>query len=105
MEIVQQLVSTSSTFVDFDLHEEEEEANEEYIIAETQKLIEKLKDSFKNHEMCVNRAIIAATISRFPVFFTSSKEVEEYIRESLERCQDEEERQGSINIIQMIMKQ
>ena len=48
--------------------------------------------------------MIAATISKFPVFFTSSKEVEEYIREALERCQDDAERQASMNVIQAIME-
>ena len=48
--------------------------------------------------------MIAATISKFPVFFTSSKEVEEYIRESLERCSDVAERQASMNVIEAIME-
>ena len=63
-----------------------------------------MKQQFADNEMCVNRAVIAATISKFPVFFTSSKEVEEYVKEALERCQDDAERQASMNVIQAIME-
>lgn len=102
---IQQLIAASGTFVEFDEEKEEEVADEAYILEETQKLLEKLKVQFAENEMCVNRAVIAATISKFPVFFTSSKEVEEYIRESLERCQDDAERQASMNVIQAIMEE
>ena len=104
LDAIQQLLAASGTFVEFDEEQEEEIADETYILAETQKLLEKLKQQFAANEMCVNRAVIAATISKFPVFFTSSKEVEDYIREALERCQDDAERQASMNVIQAIME-
>lgn len=104
LDAMQQLLASSGTFVEFDEEQEEEPADEAYIIAETQKLLEKLKQQFAENEMCVNRAVIAATISKFPVFFTSSKEVEEYVKEALERCQDDAERQASMNVIQAIME-
>lgn len=104
LDAMQQLLASSGTFVEFDEEQEEEVADEAYILAETQKLLEKLKQQFADNEMCVNRAVIAATISKFPVFFTSSKEVEEYVKEALERCQDDAERQASMNVIQAIME-
>lgn len=104
LNIIQQLLAASGTFVEFDENQEEEPADEVYIQVRTQKLIEELKELFKEREMCIVRAIIAATISKFPVFFTSSKEVEEYIKESLVQCKDDAERQASMNVIQAIME-
>ena len=104
LDAMQQLLAASGTFVEFEEEAVEETADEAYVMEETAKLLEKLKVQFAENEMCVNRAVIAATISKFPVFFTSSKEVEEYIRESLERCQDDAERQASMNVIQAIME-
>ena len=104
LDAMQQLLAASGTFVEFEEETVEETADEAYILEETAKLLEKLKIQFAENEMCINRAVIAATISKFPVFFTSSKEVEEYIRESLERCQDDAERQASMNVIQAIME-
>ena len=104
LDAMQQLLAASGTFVEFEEEAVEETADEAYVMEETAKLLEKLKVQFSENEMCVNRAVIAATISKFPVFFTSSKEVEEYIRESLERCQDDAERQASMNVIQVIME-
>ncbi|MCI8410735.1 MAG: hypothetical protein HFJ09_15985, partial [Lachnospiraceae bacterium] len=102
LEMEQQLLSAGSTFVDFQTEEEEEIAEEEYVLKKTAELITKLKDQFAKQEMCVNRAVIAATISKFPVFFTSSKEVEEYVHEALTRCKDTAERQASMNLIQLL---
>ena len=104
LDAMQQLLAASGTFVEFEEEAVEETADEAYVMEETAKLLEKLKVQFSENEMCINRAVIAATISKFPVFFTSSKEVEEYIRESLERCQDDAERQASMNVIQAIME-
>lgn len=102
LEMEQQLLSTGSTFIDFQTEEEEEIAEEGYVLKKTAELIAKLKEQFANQEMCVNRAVIAATISKFPVFFTSSKEVEEYVHEALTRCKDTAERQASMNLIQLL---
>lgn len=102
LEMEQQLLSVASTFVDFQTEEEEGIADENYVLEKTGELIAKLKDRFASQEMCVNRAVIAATISKFPVFFTSSKEVEEYIQEALNRCKDVAERQASMNLIQLL---
>lgn len=103
LKVVQQLISAAGTFVELHQVQNTEPADEAYIAQETSKLIDKLKNLFANSEMCIVRAIIAATISKFPVFFTSSKEVEEYVLDSLQRCSDDAERQASINVIEDIM--
>lgn len=104
LEVLSQLISASGTFVEFDQEQQEETADDAYILEQTGKLLAKLKEQFSKNEICVTRAVIAATISKFPVFFTSSKEVEEYVRESLERCTDDAERQASMNVIASIME-
>lgn len=105
LEIISQLISTSGTFVEFEEKKQEEIADDAYILEQIGNLLAKLKEQFSRNEICITRAVIAATISKFPVFFMSSKEVEEYVRESLERCTDEAERQASMNIIASIMKE
>lgn len=102
LEMEQQLLAVSGTFIDFHTEEEDSIADEAYVLEKTEALIAKLTERFAKQEMCVNRAVIAATISKFPVFFTSSKEVEEYVREALTRCQDVAERQASMNLIQYL---
>lgn len=104
LEVLSQLISASGTFVEFEEKQQEETADDTYILEQTGKLLAKLKEQFSKNEICVTRAVIAATISKFPVFFTSSKEVEEYVRESLERCTDDAERQASMNMIASIME-
>lgn len=104
LEVVSQLISMSGTFVEFEEETQDELADETYILEQTGKLLAKLKDQFSKNEICITRAVIAATISKFPVFFTSSEEVEEYVRESLERCTDDAERQASMNVIASIME-
>lgn len=104
LEAVSQLISASGTFVEFEEAKQEETADDAYILEQTGKLLAKLKEQFSKNEICITRAVIAATISKFPVFFTSSKEVEEYVWESLERCTDEAERQASMNVIASIME-
>lgn len=105
LEIISQLISTSGTFVEFEEKKQEEIADDAYILEQIGNLLAKLKEQFSRNEICITRAVIAATISKFPVFFMSSKEVEEYVRESLERCTDEAERQASMNIIASIMEE
>lgn len=105
LEIISQLISTSGTFVEFEEKKQEENADDAYILEQIGNLLAKLKEQFSRNEICITRAVIAATISKFPVFFMSSKEVEEYVRESLERCTDEAERQASMNIIASIMEE
>lgn len=104
LEAISQLISASGTFVEFEEKKQEEIADDKYILEQTGKLLEKLKEQFSQNEICITRAVIAATISKFPVFFTSSKEVEEYVRESLVRCTDDAERQASMNVITSIME-
>lgn len=101
--VLQQLVSSAGTFVDFEEEQNVEIADEAYITSETNKLIEKLKERFANNEISVTRAIIASTLSKFPVFFTSSNEVESYIQDTLGRCSDVAERQASICLIESVM--
>lgn len=98
------LLNASGTFIEFEQEEKEEIVTGEMIRKETDQLLHKIAEQFKENQMCVNRAVIANTIDKFPVFFTSSEEVKEYIQGSLERCQDAGERQASINILEELME-
>lgn len=98
------LLSSYGTFFEFDPEPEQDEAiDAAYIEAETQKLIQKFETAFQGRERCVVRAIMAITLSKLPVFFQNTDELQTYIRSALEDCKDVAERQASMNLIAMIL--
>lgn len=103
LEKMQQLLSLSATFIELEERKEDKIVEQADIEEEVKKILEKLTAQFKEKPMCVNRAIIANTISKFPVFFTSSEEVMEYVKGALRSCQDAAERQACINILEELM--
>lgn len=102
LNIIQQLVS-SSRFIELEKKKTEEIATEEYIEERTQEILEKLSQQFKSNQMCINRAVIANTISKLPVFFNSTDEVKDYIENALHTCQDIAEKQACITMIEEII--
>ncbi len=102
--LMQKLQSTS-IFIDIQEEIKEEVADEEYIAKVTEAYITKISDLFQKNQKSVNRAIIANTIGKMPVFFTSSDEVAQYIINSLEQCRDRAEKNVCIHILNEIMEE
>lgn len=92
----------NSLFIEFK-PENEETADEESVKKTAAALVADLEQSFKKRPRPVNRAVIANTINKMPVFFHSAGEVAEYIKCTLEQCRNEGEKQVSKNLIQDII--
>lgn len=96
------LMSTS-VFVKLD-EEVQETADEAFVAAETEKILEEFTQLFQNKSIRLVRAVIANAIDKMPVFFNSTDEVMEYIKNSLSMCKDTAEKQASIEILKEIME-
>lgn len=96
------LMSTS-VFVKLD-EEVQETADEAFVAAETEKILEEFTQLFHNKSIRLVRAVIANAIDKMPVFFNSTDEVMEYIKNSLSMCKDTAEKQASIEILKEIME-
>lgn len=99
---IQKLMS-SSFFAALSEEADTRTADDEYIRKACDQLIEELTGLFKDNHQMVKRAVIAATISKLPVFFTSPDEVMEYIKGSLGQCRDYAEKRGSMSLLYEIM--
>lgn len=89
----------SSLFVELDQVVNLQIVDKEYLSKVQEELILKLSNEFKNNSKYVNRAIMANTINKMPVFFQSSQEVMDYIRGTLEQCHDMAEKIACVDII------
>lgn len=94
---------SDSLFID--LHNEKSEGiiSKERFEKEVDKLIEDLAVKLKSCDRMIMRAIMARTINKVPVFFTSHSEVMNYILYSLNKCTDPAEKYACLEVINEIM--
>ena len=67
-------------------------------------LIDELKASFKTKSRMLRRAIMANTLDKMPVFFTTPQEVADYISMSLQMCDDEAEKTAAKQLLTDLMQ-
>ncbi|MBO5483850.1 MAG: hypothetical protein J5979_01410 [Lachnospiraceae bacterium] len=103
LEKLQQLASNSA-FAGLEVVTEEEKVSDEKAEQAAQELVAELKDAFKGQSRMVRRAIMANTLEKIPVFFTTPQEVADYISQSLQLCEDEAEKYASKQLIQSLME-
>lgn len=96
---------SSSLFIELSEEDSNEAVTEAFLEKEAETLIGELKELFEHNSMAVNRAIMAAVLNKMPVFFESSEEVMEYIKNSLDSCRDMEEKQAAMEILETIMSE
>lgn len=77
--------------------------DEKIIEKETASLENELADLFAAQDRMINRAVMANTINKLPVFFDNHKEVMDYVLYSLTRCSDSYEKAACAEIINAIM--
>jgi hypothetical protein len=94
----QNLLGTS-LFIELDQVIKEHKVDAGYLNKVQEDIILKLTESFKTNSKFVNRAVMANTINKMPVFFGSTDEVGDYIKGVLEQCHDKAEKIACINII------
>ena len=68
-----------------------------------EKLIIELDESFKNMDVMVKRAVMAAVLSSLPVFFNNTEEIQGYINNSLMQCNDEAEQKAVVELVKMMI--
>lgn len=68
-----------------------EETTVEYTMAESARLLEDLESLIKNSSRHVVRAVIALTMGKLPMPFTSSDDIKDYILNAFEHCGDKAE--------------
>ncbi len=96
-------LSGNSVFADIHKEEQEDRVAPDYIEKQLQHLINELTDFFKNNPQCINRAVMAAVLSKLPVFFNNSTQVKEYIANSLSQCQNEAEKSVAKELLLSLM--
>lgn len=89
----------SSVFIDLHQKEDNFAVTEEYLQYQMDQFMMELTEFFKSHPQCVNRAVMASTLSKMPVFFNNTEEVMEYISSSLEQCKNEAEKTVSMRLL------
>jgi hypothetical protein len=96
---------SSSLFVELEEKHEEITVDEEILAKETEAFLGELNVLFEGQDKLVNRAVIANTINKMPVFFKDHKEVMDYVRYSIERCTDQYEKAACYDLINEIMSE
>lgn len=79
-------------------------AEDSYVDEVCEKLIEQLKELFKEMPVMVRRAVMSAVVAQLPVFFNNTDEICNYINLSLEQCNDKAERVAVIEVLKMVMQ-
>lgn len=90
---------SGSVFVDLEGEKTEHITTETDILSAYEELVGELSTLFSNHQKVVIRAVMANTISKLPVFFNDSNEIEQYIKNSMASCGDLAEKTASYHII------
>jgi len=94
-----------SLFIDLDETISKEKVTESQILLEAEKLQNELTELFDCHDRMIVRAVMANTLGQMPVFFNNHKEVMDYVRYSLDRCNDPYEKSACIEIIKDILNE
>lgn len=98
---ISQLMSVS-IFIEFG-DRTQELADEAYIADITENFLSKITQLFQKNSVCVNRAVIANTLNKMPVFFQSIDEVVQYIQNSMSQCQDQGEKFACMQFLNEMM--
>ena len=80
-----------------------EKADEAYIAQAVKELEESFGMLFSEQQRAVSRAVMAKTLSMLPVFFNSADEIGQYIKSSLNSCQDAAEKQSCMELLKGLM--
>ncbi len=98
---------SNSIFIELDEEKEDKDntVDEERVEEEAKAMEQQLTAMFSGQDKMINRAIIANTINKMPVFFKNHKEVMDYVLYSLERCSDKYEKSACVEIINAIMSE
>lgn len=72
---------------------------EGYALQVRERLLKDLKDALERGSRWKNRAVTAAVLRELPVYFNNHTEVMEYVRNALNNCHEEEEKEICIELL------
>lgn len=96
---------SSSIFIGLDEEAGEQPVTAEYLKEQTDGLVKELESMFREKGKQYRRAVMAATLEKMPVFFTSAEEVAEYVRTSLSMCTDASEKYAVQVLVDQLIEQ
>lgn len=97
------LLTSNSVFAELEEKALEEKVTEQMAEEATVTLIEECKAFFKGKSRMLRRAVMANTLEKMPVFFSSAQEVADYVTTSLSQCSDEAEKYAAKQLLLEIM--
>lgn len=93
------LLTSNSVFADLGEQALEEKVTEQMAKEAADSLIAECKALFQGKSRMLRRAVMANTLEKIPVFFTSAQEVADYIMSALSSCEDEAEKYASKQLL------
>ncbi|RKI42916.1 hypothetical protein D7V86_07160 [bacterium D16-51] len=93
------LLTSSSVFADLKEQSSGEKVTEKMAEEAAAALIAECKALFQGKSRMLRRAVMANTLEKMPVFFTSAQEVADYVMNSLSLCDDEAEKYASKQLL------
>ena len=97
------LLTSNSVFAELEEKALEEKVTEQMAEEATATLIEECKAFFEGKSRMLRRAVMANTLEKMPVFFSSAQEVADYVTTSLSQCSDEAEKYAAKQLLLEIM--
>lgn len=101
--LTERLMSTSD-FASLEEEKSKGSASREDVEEAAQKFFEQLEQVFSASQRPVTRAIMAMVLSSLPVFFHSPKEIQSYIKDSLDCCSDQAEKETCLELLHQMME-
>lgn len=96
---------SDSLFIDFYEIKKINVVDEKIADAKAGGLINGLNQFFAEHDRMVNRAVMANTLDKIPVFFKNHTEVMDYVLYSLKQCSDPAEKAACIDLVKDMMSE
>jgi len=93
------LLTSNSVFAELGEKSSEEKVTEQMAQEAADALIAECKALFQGKSRMLRRAVMANTLEKMPVFFTSAQEVADYIMSALSSCDDEAEKYASKQLL------
>ena len=99
-----ELLLSGSAFASLEYKASEAMADESMISEKLDELFKEIRQSWKELPKVLTRAAMAKCLSRLPITFKTSDEAQAYIRNSLECCTDEIEKEACVRMLRSIME-
>lgn len=97
------LLTSNSVFADLEEMGTEEKVTQEMAEQVAAELIEECKAFFQGKSRMLRRAVMANTLEKMPVFFTTAQEVADYVTGALSGCDDEAEKYAAKQLLMEMM--